>query len=81
MKCHESQKCPAKENAAKLCWEMIKEVDEYSFNICMDCLVYISNQKDCQFTEEEILSIMAQKGVDVLNGKKCPLKESCRQER
>ena len=80
MKCHESQKCPAKEQAAKFCWEIIEEVDNYSFNICMDCLVYVSHQKDCQFTKEEILSIMAQKGVNVLNGKKCPLVESCKKE-
>ncbi len=75
MKCHESQKCPAKDNTSKLCWEIIEEVDSYSFNICKDCLVYVSKQKDSQFTKEELLSIMAQKGVNVLDGKKCPLKD------
>jgi len=79
MKCHESQKCPAKDNTSKLCWEIIEEVDTYSFNICKDCLVYVSKQKDSQFSKEELLSIMAQKGVNVLHGKKkCPLKNmSC----
>jgi hypothetical protein len=76
MKCDESQKCPAKENSTKLCWELIEEVDKYSFNICRDCLVYVSKQKDSQFTKEELLSIMAQKGVNVLNGKQCPLEET-----
>ena len=75
MKCHESQKCPAKDDTSKLCWEIIEEVDSYSFNICKDCLVYVSKQKDSQFTKEELLSIMAQKGVNVLDGKKCPLKD------
>jgi hypothetical protein len=81
MKCHESQKCPAKDNTSKLCWEIIEEVDNYSFNICKDCLVYVSKQKDSQFSKEELLSIMAQKGVDVLDEKKCPLKDlSCKKE-
>ncbi|HIQ38110.1 MAG TPA: hypothetical protein EYH36_09005 [Desulfocapsa sulfexigens] len=75
MKCHESQKCPAKDDKSKLCWEIIEEVDNYSFNICKDCLVYVSKQKDSQFTKEELLSIMAQKGVNVLDGRKCPMKE------
>lgn len=72
MKCNNSQKCPAKESSSKLCWEIIQEVDSFSFNICRDCLVYVSKQKDSQFSKEEILSIMTQKGVNVLNGKQCP---------
>ncbi len=72
MKCDEGQNCPAKENPSKLCWEIIKEVDSYSFNICSDCLVYVARQKDSKFTQEELLSIMAQKGVDVVSGQKCP---------
>ncbi len=77
MKCDESQKCIAKENPSKLCWELIDSVGKYSFNICNDCLVYVSKQKNSQFTKEEILSIMAQKGVDVITAKKCPLKKHC----
>lgn len=53
-----------------MCWEIIQETDAHSFHICMDCLVYVSRQKDCRFTREEILSIMVQKGVDVL-GRQC----------
>jgi hypothetical protein len=77
MKCNESQKCPAKENPSRNCWELIEEVDKYSFNICIDCLVYVSKQKDSHFTEEEILSIMAKRGVTVLDGEQCLLKVSC----
>lgn len=80
MKCDASQKCPTKENSTKFCWELIKEVDKYSFNICRDCLVYVAKQKDSKFTEEELLSIMAQKGVDVLDTPKCPLSEKARDE-
>jgi len=66
MKCDESQKMSCKRKVhRKLCWEIIEEVDKYSFNICRDCLVYVSKQKDSKFTKEELLSIMAQKGVDV----------------
>ena len=72
MKCDESQKCPAMESSSKLCWELIQEADSYSFNICRDCLVYVSKQKDSQFSKEELLSIMAQKGVKVLHDKNCP---------
>lgn len=77
MKCNDSQKCPAKENTSKLCWEIIQETDRYSFNICRDCLVYVSKQRDSQFSKEEILSIMAQKGVNVLNDEKCPHSTGC----
>jgi len=77
MKCSESQTCPAKESSSRLCWEIIEEVDKYSFNICRDCLVYVSKQKNSKFSKEELLSIMAQKGVDVLSDNKCPLKEKC----
>ncbi len=73
MKCHESQKCSAKDDKSKLCWETIEKVDKYSFNICIDCLVYVSKQKNSQFTKKELLSIMAQRGVDVLDGKGCSI--------
>jgi hypothetical protein len=71
MKCEDDKQCPAKEEPTKLCWEIIQEIDAHSFHICADCLVYVCRQKDCRFTREEILSIMAQKGVDVLGQNKC----------
>jgi hypothetical protein len=71
MKCDEGKKCPAREQSAKLCWEIIQEVDDHSFHICTECLVYVSRQKDGKFSREEILSIMAQKGVDVLDRSTC----------
>ncbi len=75
MKCSDSQDCPARGDTAKLCWELMEEVGKYSFNICKDCLVYISKQKDSPFSKEEILSIMAQKGVNVLTCRSCPTRE------
>jgi len=72
MKCAPEQvaKCPAF-HTDKPCWEIMREVDVCSFNICSDCLVYISKQKDSILSREEILSIMCQKGVDVVGGR-CP---------
>jgi hypothetical protein len=71
MKCDEGKKCPAKELSAKLCWEIVQERNTFSFDICKDCLVYVSRQKDCKFSKEEILSIMVQKGIDVLDRSTC----------
>ena len=65
----EVSQCPAYK-AEKSCWDVMREIDVYSFNICKDCLVYISNQKDSIFSKEEILSIMCQKGIDVTH--RCP---------
>jgi hypothetical protein len=72
MKCDDGKECPAKEQPAKMCWEIIQETESRSSHICTDCLVYITRQKDCQFSREEILSIMAQKGINVLDRSKCP---------
>lgn len=71
MKCDEGKQCPAKEPSAKLCWEIVQERNTCSFTICKDCLVYVSRQKDCKFSKEEILSIMVQKGIDVLDRSTC----------
>lgn len=72
MKCDEGKECPAKEQPEKMCWEIIQEANNNcSFNICTDCLVYVCRQKDCKFSKEEILSIMAQKGIDVVGRNSC----------
>lgn len=73
MKCDDSKKCLAKEQIDKMCWEIIQEREPLSFHICSDCLVYISHQKNGQFSREEILSIMAQKGINVFERR-----ETCR---
>ncbi|MBU0664302.1 MAG: hypothetical protein KJ990_07130 [Proteobacteria bacterium] len=70
MKCEEGNKCPAREQPDKMCWEITQEMDARSFDICKDCLVYVSRQKDSGFTKEEILSILAQKGINVLERRK-----------
>ena len=49
----------------------MRKLDAYSFNICRDCIVYVIKQKNSIFSQEEILSIMHQKGVNV-TGVRCP---------
>ncbi len=72
MKCTSEVKkeCPAAQ-ADKPCWEVMRTRDVCSFNICKDCLVYVTNHQGTVLSREEILSIMCQRGVDVL-GAKCP---------
>lgn len=75
MKCDNGKKCLAKEQIDKMCWEIIQEEEPRCFHICSDCLVYVSRQKKCQFSREEILSIMAQKGINVFERRgacRCP---------
>jgi len=73
MKCdpEQAKKCPAY-RSSKPCWEVIRELDVCWFNICRDCLVYITKQQDSIFSKEEILSIMSQKGIDVNVQPRCP---------
>jgi hypothetical protein len=73
MKCDPDQvkECPAY-GSSMPCWEAMRKVDVCSFNICKDCLVYVAKQKNSIFSQEEILSIMCQKGIDVTGHHHCP---------
>ena len=64
-----TQRCPAYK-ANKPCWEIKREIDEYLFNICKDCIVYISKKTD-DSRWKEISAILCQKGID-LTGARCP---------
>ncbi|MBA3005343.1 MAG: hypothetical protein KKB91_03535 [Proteobacteria bacterium] len=78
MKCDVSNKCPARQQPDKMCWEITQEMDARSFDICQDCLVYVSRQEDNGFTREDILRIMTQKGINVMerrNGCRCPQRQ------
>jgi len=60
-----------KEGKAKACWEIVQEVDAFSFNVCCDCLVYVARQKNSTLSQKEIQDIMAFKGLDTLSGNHC----------
>lgn len=72
MKCNpeNADQCPAFKSK-KPCWEVMRKLDTYSFNICRDCIVYLVKQKDSIFSQEEIQSIMNQKGL-VASELSCP---------
>ncbi len=67
----QAERCPAY-MASQPCWEVMTELNAFSFNICKDCLVYITKQQDSIFSKEEILSILCQKGIDVTGRPACP---------
>jgi len=73
MKCNpeEAAKCPAYKSE-KPCWEVMRKIDIFAFNICQDCIVFVIKQKDSIFSQEEILHIMHQKGINVTSEIKCP---------
>lgn len=65
MNCAEDKKCPAKENESQDCWEIFSEVDKRTFNICQDCIVFLSRQKISAISRSEMEQIMNNKGIDV----------------
>lgn len=65
MNCRDNNKCPAKEQPQLNCWDIFSEVDEKVFNICRDCLVYLSRQEESILSRQEMDQIMLAKGIDV----------------
>jgi len=63
MQCDPDVRCPAKENPAAECWEIIGSHDPCAFNICTDCLVYVAKNRDSRLTPEEIVEILSCKGL------------------
>ncbi|BDD87304.1 hypothetical protein [Desulfofustis limnaeus] len=65
MNCAEDKECPAKLNPHKNCWDLFSEVDRAAFNICQDCIVYLSRQEECILSRQEMEQIMIRKGIDI----------------
>ena len=65
MNCAEDRKCPAKENSSQNCWEIFSEVDKRAFNICQDCIVFLSRQKISVISSAEMEQIMSEKGIEL----------------
>jgi len=63
MNCAEDKKCLAKENPSRHCWEIFSEVDERTFNICQDCIVFLSRQETSAISTREMELIMDKKGI------------------
>jgi hypothetical protein len=65
MNCAQDKKCPAKENPDQNCWDIFSEVDQKSFHVCRDCIVYLSRQEFSSLSMQEMEQIMISKGIDV----------------
>lgn len=65
MNCAADKKCPAKEDPSRDCWEIFSEVDKRTFNICQDCIVFLSRQKISVISRTEMEQIMSNKGIDL----------------
>ncbi|THB75388.1 MAG: hypothetical protein D6B25_11995 [Desulfobulbaceae bacterium] len=69
MNCAEDKECPAKNHPHQDCWEVFKAIEantfNSSFNICRDCIVFLSRQKDSPVSSEEMKQIMERKGITV----------------
>ncbi len=76
MSCWEIMQCGAEECVARRhpetpCWEVVKELDYFqsAFNICSDCIVFVSKQQPSVLTDQELMLIMERKREE---GHKCP---------
>ncbi|MBT8347775.1 MAG: hypothetical protein KJO60_06325 [Desulfofustis sp.] len=65
MNCADNSRCPAKEQPHRDCWEIFSEFDRKAFNICQDCLVYLSRQEESILSRNEMDQIMLAKGIDI----------------
>ncbi len=72
MNCAEDRNCPAKENPDSNCWDIFSEIDIKAFNICQDCIVYLSRQVDSVLSRQEMEQIMSSRGIDVSALTACP---------
>ncbi|RJQ71859.1 MAG: hypothetical protein C4519_19270 [Desulfobacteraceae bacterium] len=68
MDCHGKEDCPAYKRPDIPCWEIARELNDYRsiYKVCEDCIVYVSKQKDCCLSSQELEVIMEHKGL-------CPL--------
>lgn len=59
---------------ARACWEIASELDDYrsAFNVCKDCIVYLSKQDASVLSEAELEKIVTTKQVECVLVSKCP---------
>ena len=55
------------------CWEVARELDDYrsALNVCNDCIVLISKEKNAVLSETEVQEIMKRK-VECVIAIQCP---------
>jgi hypothetical protein len=71
--CQKQNNCPAIMQPDTPCWELAKELKDYrsAYDVCNDCLVYLSKQKNSSLTELEIKNILNNK-IDCVISENCP---------
>lgn len=71
-----ANECPANEICDKFCWQIIHEIDTSLFDICSDCLVYLSRQNDTYLSKQMKLDIKMHREEDFLNSRTCQMFET-----
>ena len=68
MNCKDPEGCPVAQEADIPCWEVASKLNDYRsvLNVCKDCIVYVSRQKQSLLSEEEIRKITESKQDCVL---------------
>lgn len=63
MGCDPAQKCPAKSEPEKPCWEIAGALNDYRsvMNICTDCIVYMLKAENSVLDEQERKTILDHK--------------------
>ena len=72
----EANTCPANTVCDKFCWQIIQEIDPLLFDICCDCLVYLSDRQETFLSRQMELDIKMHREEDGLNSKTCRLFET-----
>lgn len=82
-----SETCVVRKHPDIPCWEVVSEMKyfQHTFNICLDCIVYVTKSNPDMFTEQELNSILASKAAcsvptkcpAVLAGEQLPRVAAC----
>lgn len=69
-----SEKCVVRKHPDIPCWEVVSEMKyfQHTFNICRDCIVYVSKSNPAMFTDHELHSILASKAAALPLASRCP---------
>ncbi len=58
-----AEECVARKHPETPCWEVAKELDYFqnAYNVCVDCIVYISKQEPSVLSDRELALILERK--------------------
>ena len=73
IQCNCKDKCLLAADEEKACWEVVEEDNACSFHICVDCLVYLVQQDDSIYSDEELSFILSQQKERGIRHHECNL--------